>query len=197
MTYKEIFVELRNITTINLACKSTNWLERLLWYLIGLIGTLWAIYFITQQVCRKLCDLDQSGHLESGTKVNCNKKLAIASIMAELAFLMIFITIIHIFLKVISWEASPSVLIRGNIETTDLKYPAVTVCPKVSTRYGIAERLGNYIDPSNLPKELLSVRHEYFMCATGLLKKSSDYSRLPKESYHYHCIQNREKNCKV
>ena len=86
MTYKEIFVELRNITTINLACKSTNWLERLLWYLIGLIGTLWAIYFITQQVCRKLCDLDQSGHLESGTKVNCNKKLAIASIMAELAF---------------------------------------------------------------------------------------------------------------
>ena len=77
MTYKDIFVELRNITTINLACKSTNWLERLSWYLIGLIGTLWAIYFITQQVCRKLCDLDQSGHFESGTKVNCNKKLPV------------------------------------------------------------------------------------------------------------------------
>ena len=74
MTYKEIFVELRKITTINLACKSTNWLEKILWYLIGLIGTLWAIYFITQQVCRKLCDLNQRGHLESGTKVNCNKK---------------------------------------------------------------------------------------------------------------------------
>ena len=88
-------------------------------------------------------------------------------------------------------------MIRGNIETTDLKYPAVTVCPNISIRYGIAERLGNYIDPLNLPKELLSVRHEYFMCAAGLLKKSSDYSRLPKESYQYHCIQNREKNSKV
>ena len=76
-----------------------------------------------------------------------------------------------ILMKAISWGESPSVLIQGNIEKTVLKYPAVTLCPKVSSRYGIAERLGNYIDPLNLPKELLSLRHEYFMCAIGFFDR--------------------------
>ena len=86
-------------------------------------------------------------------------------------------------------------MIQGNVEKTDLKYPAVTLCPKVSSRYGIAERLGNYIDPLNLPKELLSLRHEYFMCAIGLLKKSQHWK--PNEAYEYHCINLRNKPCKV
>ena len=62
-------------------------------------------------------------------------------------------------------------MIQGNIETTDLKYPAVTICPKISTKYAIAERLGNYIDPLNLPEELLSLRHDFLTCAFGLSKK--------------------------
>ena len=106
-----------------------------------------------------------------------------------------------LFLKAISWGESPSVLIQGNVEKTDLKYPAVTLCPKVSSRYGIAERLGNYIDPLNLPKELLSLRHEYFMCAIGLLKKPEpfwpDTFKTPKEAYEVYCINRREKHCKV
>ena len=104
-----------------------------------------------------------------------------------------------LFLKAISWGESPSVLIQGNVEKTDLKYPAVTLCPKVSSRYGIAERLGNYIDPLNLPKELLFLRHEYFMCAIGLLKKYELYNSYgtPKEAYEDHCIHKRKKPCKV
>ena len=97
--------------------------------------------------------------------------------------------------KAISWGESPSVLTQGKIETTDLKYPAVTICPKVSTRYGIAERLGNYIDPLNLPKGLLSLRHDYFMCAIGLLKKSLYDS--PKEFYETKCIRYQGNRCKV
>ena len=63
-------------------------------------------------------------------------------------------------------------MIQGNIETTDLKYPAVTICPKISTKYAIAERLGNYIDPLNSPEELLSLRHDFLTCAFGFGKKS-------------------------
>ena len=60
-------------------------------------------------------------------------------------------------------------MIKGDSETTNLKYPAVTICPKISTKYAIAERLGNYIDPGNLPKGLLSLQQELFLCATGLM----------------------------
>ena len=57
-----------------------------------------------------------------------------------------------------------------------LKYPAVTICPKISTKYAIAERLGNYIDPLNLPEELLSLRHDFLTCASGLSKRQgSDF----------------------
>ena len=48
--YKEVLVELRKITTIDLASKSANLLEKLLWTLIGITGTIWAAYFITLQV---------------------------------------------------------------------------------------------------------------------------------------------------
>ena len=108
-------------------------------------------------------------------------------------FNLIFAT----FIKVILWDESPSILIQGNIQTADLKYPAVTLCPKVSTKYGIVERLGNYIDPMNLPKELISLRHGYFICATGLSKKNIPFQMTPKESYKYLCVNYRSLHCKV
>ena len=69
------------------------------------------------------------------------------------------------------WEESPSILIQGDTETKELKYPAVTICPKISTKYAIAERLGNYIDPLKLPEELLSLRHDFLKCAIQLSYK--------------------------
>ena len=72
--------------------------------------------------------------------------------------------VLQLFLKlqVLSWELNASVLIQGDTDAIDLKYPAVTICPKVSTKYGIAERLGNYIDPNNLPDKALSLKKEIF-----------------------------------
>ena len=55
-------------------------------------------------------------------------------------------------------------MIKGDIDEKSLKYPAVTICPKVSTKYGIAERLGNYIDPNNLPEKVLTLKKELFKC---------------------------------
>ena len=150
-TNKNFLAELRRITTIDLACKATSFLEKILWVIIFILGTIWAVYFIA--------------------------------------------------LQFISFDENASVLIQGNIETTDLKYPAITLCPKVTTRWGIVERLGNYIDPLNLPKELLLLRHNSFMCATGFLKKISQYD-TSKEAFKSECIpkysfgESRE-SCKV
>ena len=63
------------------------------------------------------------------------------------------------------WEENAGVLTKRNF---DLKYPAITICPKVSTKYAIVERLGNYIDPLNLPEKLLSLKEDVFLCATYL-----------------------------
>ena len=64
-----------------------------------------------------------------------------------------------------SWELNASVLIQGDTDAIDLKYPAVTICTKVSTKYGIAERLGNYIDPNNLPDKAMLLKREMFKCS--------------------------------
>ena len=142
--YKEVFVELRNIKTIDLAYKAANVLEKILWVLMGMIGATWAVYFIT------------------------------------------------------SWDDDASVLTQGDSNTLELKYPAVTICPKVSTKYAIAERLGNYIDPMNLPKELLSLRQDFLLCATGLIKKALSYKSY-KQWYGFYCggLPFRRNGCKV
>ena len=69
------------------------------------------------------------------------------------------------------WNEHTSILIQGDSDSTEIKSPAVTICPKVSTKHAIAERLGNYIDPMYLPKELLTLRRAFFKCATGLNKE--------------------------
>ena len=47
--FKEPFTELRNITTIDLACKAASVLEKILWIIIFISGTVWAVYFISVQ----------------------------------------------------------------------------------------------------------------------------------------------------
>ena len=52
------------------------------------------------------------------------------------------------------------------MKLSELDYPAVTICSEGSTMYGVAERLGNYLNPeTDLPNELLSIRNQFFMCA--------------------------------
>ena len=55
-------------------------------------------------------------------------------------------------------------MIQGDVDKDLLKYPAITICPKVSTKYAIAERLGNYIDPNNLPKKVSLLKKELLKC---------------------------------
>ena len=47
---KELFAELRKITTFELTYLAKSFFEKLLWFLLGISGTVWAVYFITLQV---------------------------------------------------------------------------------------------------------------------------------------------------
>ena len=116
--FKEPFTELRNITTIDLACKAASVLEKILWIIIFISGTVWAVYFISVQF--------------------------------------------------ISFDENASVLIQGNSEEIELKHPAITICPKVSSKHGIAEQLANYADPDKLPEKLWPLKKEFLKC--GLSK---------------------------
>ena len=93
-----IFNELRNITTIDLAHKAANVLEKILWATIGIVGTIWAFVFISSQ------------------------------------FQL--------------WNENPWLSSKADVDLSQLKYPAITFCSEGATKYAVAERLGNYIDPT-------------------------------------------------
>ena len=143
---KKLLDGLRNITIIDLACKSANIFEKTLWILIGTIGAIYAIYFISFQ----------------------------------------FLTL----------EKQSSVLVQEDGNLVKLKFPAITICPKVSTKYGIAERLGNYIDPEKLPEKLLSLKFGFFKCVFGspLVIIENDYdvesTNSVKSIYKNSCVNN-------
>ena len=63
------------------------------------------------------------------------------------------------------WEQNAGVVTNSKFK---LKYPAITICPTVSTKYAVAEVLGNFLDSSNLPDELISLRESFFLCTNGL-----------------------------
>ena len=100
-------------------------------------------------------------------------------------------------IQVQDWKENAGILTKGKIE---LKYPAITICPKVSTKYAIAERLANLIDPLKIPKELQSLRQEFFMCASGgLLGELDSYRATAYNNYRDFCLDTSspEKGCKV
>ena len=44
--FQDLIEEIKNITTLNLAFKGGNILEKVFWITIFIIGTVWAVYFI-------------------------------------------------------------------------------------------------------------------------------------------------------
>ena len=58
-----------------------------------------------------------------------------------------------------SWQVNPSITVNKNVELSDIPNPAITFCSQTSTKLAIAERLGNYFNPSNnLPEQLINIR---------------------------------------
>ena len=59
------------------------------------------------------------------------------------------------------WKEKSTIITKGNFELSELNLPAITICSKGSTKYAIAERLGNFVDPKfGLTEDLRSIRNE-------------------------------------
>ena len=57
-----------------------------------------------------------------------------------------------------SWQVNPLITVNKNVELSDIPNPAITFCSQSSTKFAIAERLGNYFNPNNtLPEQLIKI----------------------------------------
>lgn len=63
------------------------------------------------------------------------------------------------FMQDVIKDENPLVMMKKDLKVEDVKYPAITICSDVSTRYAIAERLGNLYDSKQeLLKEFAMLR---------------------------------------
>ena len=53
------------------------------------------------------------------------------------------------------WNENKIVISPAATKLSDIKYPAVTFCSPSANKYGVAERLGNYLNPN------IKVNHEF------------------------------------
>ena len=68
-----------------------------------------------------------------------------------------------------SWEENASIITKGHVDLSNLKYPAISICPQSITKYAITEELGNYLKADMfLPEFFAGVRKDLLMCATGM-----------------------------
>ena len=96
-------------------------------------------------------------------------------------------------------EGNSSLVTKGHIKLSDINYPAITMCSKGSTKYALAERLGNYFDPKyELPDELLFLRSEFLMCAISL-DMEKYFKKWKKATNSYNCLLKTEtyEGCKA
>ena len=89
------------------------------------------------------------------------------------------ITWILYIMNVMIKDENPLIAIRGDIDLSEVEYPAITICSEQTTKYAFAERLGNYIDPDlELPYPLKKLQKKFFdellMNQYGKLLKKRD-----------------------
>ena len=86
------------------------------------------------------------------------------------------------------WNDKNIILSKALMELSDIDYPAVTFCSKSANKLGVAERLGNYLNPDiKLDMEPLSwIKKSVIKCAIDNRKPT--YGALPSKrfrTYHY------------
>ena len=147
--FNELIEELRGIRTIELACLTANFLEKVFWTILGALGIAWAFYLVP-------------------SNVNI-------------------------------WMHNPSIISKGNLNLSQIQYPAITIKPNGITKYSIAEKLLNYLREDKLPNDLKEFRNILLKCATlqdKETKNESDityYSSFRNECLFSFSFQNGEK----
>ena len=87
-----------------------------------------------------------------------------------------------------------------DVNLSDLKYPAMTVCSETSTKFAIAERMGNYLNGNS--KKLQHLLKIYTVAMTFFSKTKNDWNdkQRAKDMYFekYRCRSAERKDvCKV
>ena len=109
---QQILPEVKSVTTIDLACKAENVIEKLIWLSLGILGIIWAAYFVA----------------------------------------------------LIIQDENPVVKVELDVPLTEIRKPAITICNKGSTKYGIVERLGNHLDSKDLPGKVSTWYAKMILC---------------------------------
>ena len=91
-----------------------------------------------------------------------------------------------ILMQVFTWNESPLIIQKNDMKLDQIDYPGITICSQTSTRYSIAEHLGSYIDPQNMPAELVTLQERMKICPLQCALNSMDkcFDDL-KTSYSY------------
>ena len=86
------------------------------------------------------------------------------------------------------WKDNPTIKSQGNMDLLEIKSPAISVTPSGITKYAIAERLGNYLDPQDLPMSFRQLFNEIMKCAmiykNGYASNFGNGVHIP-DSYYY------------
>ena len=148
--YKNLIDGCREFTTFDLTYKTSSVLEKLLWITLGILGVIWVINVVSNQ-------------------------------------LQVFVE-------------GPSIISKGNAELNKISNPAITICYDGSSKYDVAEQIGNHLDPQLvLPKQLIKLR-EYLLKAATVYSNLIDFHKYDKNRYASACIKKYGKpniGCKV
>ena len=89
---------------------------------------------------------------------------------------------------------------RLDVNLSDMKYPAMTICSETSTKFAIAERMGNYLNGNS--KKLKHLLKIYIVVMTFFSKTNNDKNDMQRarDMYFekYRCRSSERKDvCKV
>ena len=109
--------------------------------------------------------------LELASQANCilEKLFWIAIGLIGASWTLSFIAI-----QFISWNDNQFLVTKKSMDLSEIDYPAITICSPASTKYGIVERLGNYMEPRfESSQEFLPFLNVYLKCFTEYSAKKS------------------------
>ena len=89
-------------------------------------------------------------------------------------------------------------IFQGNADLSQINYPAITLCSQASSKYAIAERLSNFMDPGkDLPLAFRTIRNEFLICATGIYAYMKKWTTSLQSSNTCLNTDNPAEGCKV
>ena len=66
-----------------------------------------------------------------------------------------------VFAQLTYWQMHPDITVYGRKKLAEIEPPAITLCSSGLQKYGLIERMANYIDPKkDVPHGLLAIRNE-------------------------------------